>query len=52
MPILAQQANTLLLIQCHHSGPARMMHDFKLHRLAIGQGQGFNAKLNNPALEY
>ena len=39
-------------VQGHHGGTAGVVYYFKLHVLAIGQGQGFNAKLQYPALVY
>jgi hypothetical protein len=42
----------LSVIHGYHGGTAKVTYYFKFNRLAIGQGQGFNAKLQYSALEY
>ena len=47
MPVLAQQANPVFVIQCHNGRAARMTHDFQLHCLPIRQRNAFQSQVDD-----
>lgn len=52
MPVLAQHADPVAVIERDYCSPAGVPYDFKIHRYAVRQGYGFGIEPDYPALKY